>query len=88
MSTTLFRGVGSGKGGGGEGGGSDAFGGFGEGGDGEGKGGGSEGGGVEGEQGTAVASSVAHRWELVGWLMHMRIMPAKSFSSARWTVWP
>ena len=83
MSTTLFRGVGGGKGGGGEGGGSDAFGGFGEG-----KGDGSEGGGVEGEQGTAVAWSVAHRWESVGWLMHMRIMPAKSFSSARWTVWP
>ena len=70
-------------GGGGGGGVGSAGGGFGEG-----KGDGSEGGGVEGEQGTAVAWSVAHRWESVGWLMHMRIMPAKSFSSARWTVWP
>ena len=73
---------GGGEGGDGGGGEGDADGGGGEG---DGDGGGGRG-VVEGalEQTTAEASSCAHRCELVGWLTHLRTLPVKSPSDAKW----
>ena len=77
----------SGGGGGGDGlggGEGDADGGGGEG---DGDGGGlATTGVVEGalEQTTAVAASWPHRCELVGWLTHLRTLPVKSPSDAKW----